>query len=47
MKVYEWIQRGKCAGLQNSIKTDTFNGNLRENPNRFNEKNEVKAMEAL
>ncbi|MCK4791693.1 MAG: hypothetical protein KAV87_48625, partial [Desulfobacteraceae bacterium] len=30
----EAIQRGKCAGLQNSIKTGTFNGNLEENPNR-------------
>ena len=36
MKVYEAIQRRKCAGLQNSIKTDTFNGNLRENPKGFN-----------
>jgi len=37
-KVYEAIQREKCAGLQNSIKTDTFNGNPGENPKRFNGK---------
>jgi hypothetical protein len=34
--VYEAIHRGKRAVLQNSIETDTFNGNSGENPNRFN-----------